>query len=137
MMTRAEIFADAATRCIGARFRLQGRDPATGLDCVGLVAWCAQACGLPVSDSREYVLGSSAALLVPHLRASGFSERHSLSPQPGDVLIFNLQNSLTHVGICTTSGVVHADIRFRRVVAHRLDDFWQAHLAQIFFIDGQ
>jgi murein DD-endopeptidase / murein LD-carboxypeptidase len=136
-MTVPEQFADAATRCIGARFRLQGRDPSTGLDCVGLVAWCAQTIGLPVMDSNDYVLASSAEKLMPHLLASGFVMRPDLRPRAGDVLIFKLQNSLNHVGICTPRGVVHADMRFRRVVEHRLDAFWQAQLAHVFYIDGQ
>ena len=35
----------AARAAIGARFRLHGRDPATGLDCVGLVACAAPRAG--------------------------------------------------------------------------------------------
>ncbi|MGE3747582.1 MAG: peptidoglycan endopeptidase, partial [Sphingomonadaceae bacterium] len=36
-MTAEEVIA-SARRCVGARFRAQGRDPATGLDCVGVAA---------------------------------------------------------------------------------------------------
>jgi murein DD-endopeptidase / murein LD-carboxypeptidase len=136
-MTLAEKFAAAATRCVGTRFRLQGRDPATGLDCVGLIAWCAASVGLPVSDSADYILETSAVRLVPHLQASGFAARDDLQPRVGDVLIFDLHNSLNHVAVCTRAGMVHADIRFRRVVEHRIDDYWQAHLAGLYYIGGQ
>ena len=37
-MTPGERAAEAAMALIGVRFRLHGRDPAFGLDCVGLAA---------------------------------------------------------------------------------------------------
>ncbi len=38
MSETREAFAEAAESLVGIRFRLFGRDPAYGLDCVGLVA---------------------------------------------------------------------------------------------------
>jgi murein DD-endopeptidase / murein LD-carboxypeptidase len=136
-MMQAEKLAAAAADCVGAKFRLQGRDPSTGLDCVGLLVWCARQIGLTVSDQQDYVLDSSATLLTPHLIASGFRERGTLVAPAGDILIFNLNNCLNHAAICTTRGMVHADIRFRRVVEHRVDDFWQSHLAHVFCLEGE
>ena len=54
---RAERFAAAAELLVGAPFRLGGRDPATGLDCVGLVA-CAL--GPKTAAPHGYALRNSA-----------------------------------------------------------------------------
>ena len=38
--------ARAAAGCLGVRFRLHGRDPATGLDCLGLLGAALVATGV-------------------------------------------------------------------------------------------
>lgn len=48
--------ADAAETLIGTRFRLHGRDPATGLDCIGLLAFAGKAVGLPIDPPTGYRL---------------------------------------------------------------------------------
>lgn len=46
-------FIRRARSCVGVRFRHQGRDPKTGLDCAGLAAWAM--CGLRMfKDVRGY-----------------------------------------------------------------------------------
>jgi cell wall-associated NlpC family hydrolase len=132
MMQIQEKFAQAAQDCLGARFRLQGRDPATGLDCVGLIVWCAQVCGLTVSHQPAYTLTSRPDALLRELEATGFQRQEKLLPTPGDVIVFNMDNALNHVAIATRNGMTHADMRFRRVVSHRIDDVWQARIAAIY-----
>lgn len=63
-MTPAE-FADRAEALVGAPFRLHGRDPAHGLDCVGLVA-CALA---GVAAPTGYALRNSS--IARHLAVAG------------------------------------------------------------------
>jgi cell wall-associated NlpC family hydrolase len=135
MMTVAKKFAEAAESCVGAQFRLQGRDPAIGLDCVGLIAWCAKATGLQVTHIPAYTLTSTPVALVPALLHAGFSPRYSSVPHVGDVMVFDMGNCLNHAGVCLGAHMVHADMRFRRVVAHRIDDVWASRIADIYFLD--
>lgn len=70
-VTRQEWVA-TLLRCEGARYVHQGRDPATGLDCVGPLIWAARALGLkPASfDINGYAPqpdGSLQPLLDEHL----------------------------------------------------------------------
>jgi cell wall-associated NlpC family hydrolase len=127
-----EKFAQAAEACLGARFRLQGRDPATGLDCVGLIVWCAQQCGLTVSHQPAYTLTSRPDALLHELEAAGFCLQDKLVPVLGDVIVFCMDNQLHHVAVATRAGMTHADMRFRRVVSHRIDDAWQARIAAVY-----
>lgn len=135
-MDISEKFACAAQSCVGAPFRLQGRDPSIGLDCVGLIAWCARACALPVDHLPTYTLTSEASELVPHLVAAGFDLRDAAWPQVGDVMIFDMNNRRNHVAVCTNLGMVHADMRFRRVVEHHIDEAWRSQITQIYGVGG-
>jgi cell wall-associated NlpC family hydrolase len=131
-MQLQEKFAQAAEDCVGARFRLQGRDPATGLDCVGLIVWCARSCGLTVLHQPAYTLTSRPDALLHELEATGFHRRHSLHPTLGDVIVFLMNHELNHVAVATRAGMTHADMRFRRVVSHRIDDLWQSRIASVY-----
>ena len=96
---------------IGVPFRLHGRDPTTGLDCVGVLAWTFGDRLVPTG----YVLrqGSPDAII------DGFA-RAGLVPvvqvSPGDALLFQAGPAQFHLGIKTDSGVVHACALLRRVV---------------------
>ena len=60
-----------ARGALGARFRLGGRDPAFGLDCVGVVAWAHELADVPA----DYGLrgGDAARAATSALRISGTS----------------------------------------------------------------
>ena len=106
-MTRVEARAREA---IGARFRLGGRDPARGLDCVGLVAWALEADDAPGGyPLRGGVPGQVMALLDARLARVAVAE-------PGDVLLFAAGPGQLHLGIASARGVIHADAGLRRVV---------------------
>ncbi len=122
------LFARAAAACVGARFRLQGRDPEIGLDCVGLILWCARQCELPVSHVPDYTLTSRAEAMEPHLLLAGFRQLTDLRELPGDVMIFQMPGGMSHVAVCSAQGMIHADMRFRRVVEHRVDACWRERL---------
>lgn len=100
----------AARSLIGARFRLHGRDPANGLDCVGLVA-----AATGVAAPTGYALrGGDPGLVARHLAAAGFHEAGT--PAPGDVLLLRPGPGQLHLAIATRAGVVHADAGLRRIV---------------------
>lgn len=111
MAARAERILADARALIGVRFRPQGRSPARGLDCIGVVA---AAIGAP-DPPRDYAMrGGSAARLRAGLAAAGL--RAVAEARAGDVLVLAPGPAQLHLGIFTGSGLVHGDAGLRRVV---------------------
>lgn len=96
---------------IGVRFRAQGRDPAGGLDCIGLVA---AAVGIAEPPAGYALRGGSAEGLAEGLRAAGF--RSARTMRAGDVLAMRTGPEQLHLGIWTGDGLIHADAGLRRIV---------------------
>lgn len=99
---------DAARAAVGVRFRLHGRDPATGLDCVGLVALatgCAAPTGYPLRGGEP---GRIAGMLDAVLMRGELAA--------GAVLLMRTGPGQLHLGVWTGSGLIHADAGLARVV---------------------
>ena len=115
-MTGADL-ARAAQDLIGAPFRLHGRDPASGLDCVGLLGAAMAACGQAISLPTGYTLrlhDPAPWLLDP--AALGFTAT-SAPITPGDVVLLQLGAAQFHLAIAATPrGWIHAHAGLRRVV---------------------
>lgn len=108
-MSGAAVLARARA-AIGSRFRAQGRDPATGLDCVGLVAWAHGA-----DAPRGYALrNGDAARVVREIGAAGLVP--AWGRRPGDLVLVRSGPGQLHLGIDSGTGLVHADAMLRRVV---------------------
>lgn len=109
--------AEAAQGLVGAPFRLHGRDPATGLDCVGVLAAALHACGVNVELPSGYRLrmGSIDAWL-PAPDSLGFAA--STGPvEPGDVVMQKLGAAQFHLAIAVDDAAwIHAHAGLRRVV---------------------
>lgn len=106
---------DAARAAIGAPFRLHGRDAATGLDCVGLVAAALRGGGFAGAVPAGYALRSGhAARVMVLLDEAGLIRVHEA--RAGDVLLLRSGPGQLHLAISTGEGVVHADASLRRVV---------------------
>lgn len=117
----ARAFA-AARAMIGARFRPQGCDPATGLDCVGLVWAAYAAAGRRLPRPRAYPLrGWNEARIVAALQAAGFV-RDEGRVAMGDVALIALPAGQFHLGLLGGETMVHAHAGLRRVVEAPLDD---------------
>jgi lipoprotein Spr len=100
-----------ARALIGVRFRPQGRNLETGLDCIGLVAAAVGVEGVP----QDYRLrGCNLADLANALQKAGL--RASSPTAPGDVIAMRPGAEQVHLGIWTGSGIIHADARLGRVV---------------------
>ncbi len=99
-----------ARAAIGCRFRRQGRDPADGFDCVGLVG---RACGVVVPGDYPGRSGD-AARAGAALAAAGL--RPVAVAAAGDVLLLASGPGQLHLAIWTGDGIVHADAVARRVV---------------------
>lgn len=107
-----ERVAAAARTLVGARFRLHGRDPALGLDCVGVAVVALRDGGVDVAVRDDYPLRTARwrAGDVPDglVRCAG--------DRPGDVLLLRIAATQVHVAVRTAGGIVHADAGLRRVV---------------------
>jgi murein DD-endopeptidase / murein LD-carboxypeptidase len=99
-----------ARGCLGVRFRAQGRDPAHGLDCVGLVG-VALAAELPADAPMR--CGDVARVMRA---ATGLGVRRVEDARAGDVALFASGPGQLHLGVLSESGLIHADAVARRVV---------------------
>lgn len=118
MNASGEALAAAAESLQGIRFRLHGRDPATGLDCIGLVGASLALCGRQVRFPQGYRLRNRSidAWLV-------FSKANALHPatgtfERGDILLTRPGPAQHHLLVALgESRFVHAHAGLRRVVA--------------------
>jgi cell wall-associated NlpC family hydrolase len=105
----------AARAMVGARFRAQGRDPALGVDCVGLVWAAYAAAGCMLRAPCDYPLrGWSRGRIVAALAAAGF--RAAFDAREGDVALMALPAGQFHLGLIGVGRMVHAHAGLRRVV---------------------
>ncbi len=115
-MTGVEL-AEAARALVGTRFRLGGRDPATGLDCIGLLEAAMHCCGRPVRLPHGYSLRLlDADAWLPNPAKAGFI---MAAPPfaPGDAVLLRVGPAQFHLAIrAVDSGWVHAHAGLRRVV---------------------
>jgi hypothetical protein len=115
-MTGAEL-AEAAEALVGAPFRLQGRDPASGLDCVGVVTASLRACGRTVIEPNGYGLRNRT--IAPLLDLAAANDLHETDgpTAPGHILLVRPGPGQHHLLIAGHSGFIHAHAGLRRVVA--------------------
>jgi cell wall-associated NlpC family hydrolase len=119
------LIAAAAVALTGVPFRAGGRDPARGLDCVGVVLTALSACGAGPATVPAYTMRRT------HLRPfDGLAAEHGLRAadgrmQPGDVLVCRVGPAQFHAAIAVADGrIVHAHAGLRRVVCTPLPPDW-------------
>ena len=105
-----EAIAARALACVGARFRVHGRVPETGLDCVGVAGF---ATGLD-APSGYALRGGSALGMAAMLAAAGLARVDRAAP--GDFVLALAGPAQFHLAVITARGFVHADAGLRRVV---------------------
>ncbi|MDR6834289.1 MULTISPECIES: peptidoglycan endopeptidase [unclassified Sphingopyxis] len=111
----------AAQTMVGARFRPQGRDPATGVDCVGLVWAAYRAVGERLVAPSNYPLrGWSRAQVEAGLTAAGFSPVEDAA-RVGDVALIGCPARQFHLGLIGVTTFVHAHAGLRCVVETPID----------------
>lgn len=124
--------AQAAESFAGVPFRLCGRDPALGLDCVGLVLAALAASGRTVADLPPYRLREqSIARFLPLLPANGFVP--ATGPvRAGDLLLARPGPAQHHLLLCgQRNNAVHAHAGLGRVCLAPLplpwpvEQFWR------------
>ena len=138
-MTRAEVVARARSWC-GTRWQHQGRLQGVGVDCVGLIAEAGRDV-LSVDEAANYQRRPDGVTLKAKLE-------QYLTPialadiQPGDVLLFATSGRPDHVGLvgdypaAGELSLIHAYVKLRKVVEHRLDDHWKRQAVAAYRIPG-
>ncbi|WP_240500035.1 peptidoglycan endopeptidase [Sphingomonas montana] len=104
-----------AHACIGVRFRPQGRVPAYGLDCVGLIAFAGRLPGEKV-PARYAMRGGTADDVAAQVNAAGLVRLDDM-PGPGAVVLVEAGPRQFHLLILMADGFVHADAGIGRIVA--------------------
>jgi hypothetical protein len=126
MSARGDAVARAALGLVGCRFRLHGRDPATGLDCIGLVhAALAAAGAAPVAPFGYGLRNIAIDGWLPFVAQSGLAEARG-PIRAGDVQLLGLGYAQHHLVIAIDAiSVVHAHASLRRVVRQPREPAWQ------------
>jgi cell wall-associated NlpC family hydrolase len=107
----------AAESFLGASFRLRGRDPLTGFDCLGLVLIALAEIGRPVHLVLDYGLRNLEPERFYGLAESAGFIRTNTSLEPGDVLLLDAGPAQLHLAIVgMEGGIVHAHAGLGRVV---------------------
>lgn len=117
--------AAAAAQLLGTRFRLHGRDPATGLDCVGLVACAFERAGVTLEVPQGYHLRN--ATISAHLQVAERSALERAAPpiRPGDVVLVQPDPAQYHLLVAENGrSFIHAHASLRRVVRTTGDLPW-------------
>ncbi|WP_246605042.1 C40 family peptidase [Aquisediminimonas sediminicola] len=122
----------AARAYVGVPFRPQGRDPALGLDCIGLVLVALRGVGVSGVVPADYRLrGDQEARLLREMAAFGLRRIEAVTP--GAVLVIATGVMQSHLAIWTGEGLIHADAHARRVVERPgpspwpIRSIWAAH----------
>lgn len=106
----------AAEALAGCRFRLHGRDPATGIDCIGLVLCAHGAAGVELGAPDDYPLrGWTRARVDAWIARSGLAAVRE-TPAPGDVALIDAGFGQWHFAILGEGALIHADARRRCVM---------------------
>lgn len=119
----AGLIVARARGLVGARFLPQGRDPARGVDCLGLAQISYRVA--PGAVPNDYQLSGSGngdelrAGLAQHFRRIS---RHA--KRPGDLMLLRPGRDQWHLAVLTDGGFVHADARRRAVVETPGDPEW-------------
>lgn len=114
-MSASERAVAAVQGAVGARFRLHGRDPAYGLDCIGVGALALRAVGYEGEIPGGYVLRHTETIGFVALIDAG-AMTHVDDPMPGDLMLCASGPAQFHVAVKVPGGFVHADAMLRRVV---------------------
>ncbi len=124
-MDRTYALAAAAGELVGVPFRLQGRDPVHGLDCIGMVLASLAAIGVELALPADYrPRRRDVSIPEDALRRAGL-ERASAPRRPGDILLLRTAPAQVHLAIARDPlTIVHAHAGLGRVVESPLPDHW-------------
>ncbi|MCF6216072.1 MAG: hypothetical protein L3J58_07850 [Emcibacter sp.] len=120
-----------ARSCVGTSFRHQGRDPANGLDCIGLIVYVAKAIGFTGFDHKDYKKTPEKFAISRQAMAAGFVGCSRKDLTPGNILILKFGKYLEHAAIISDRGIIHACEKYGKVVEHGLDEAWRSRIISV------
>lgn len=124
-MTVGDRIAAHARNLVDTGFRLHGRDPSGGVDCVGLVLVCLARAGRPLAFPATYGLRNTD--IAPLIALAGRSGGVAATPplRPGDILLARTGPAQHHLLVALSpSSFVHAHATLRRVVETPFPSPW-------------
>src|SRR5688572_28719575 len=112
--------AELAMGMVGTRYLYGGTDPTEGFDCSGLVFYAYAQAGYRVPRTSQELFRAARKIAVGEA-------------DPGDLMFFQDQTKLSHVGIYLGDGMfVHAPANGREVAVASLDlPYYQQHLVAV------
>jgi cell wall-associated NlpC family hydrolase len=112
--------ADVAMGMVGTRYRYGGTDPLEGFDCSGLVYYAYEQAGYRVPRASQELFRAARKISLG-------------DADPGDLMFFQDQTKLSHVGIYLGDGLfVHAPASGRNVAVGSLESpYYQEHLVAV------
>ena len=125
MIFLPERFACEVDALVGSPFRLYGRDPATGIDCIGLVLCALANAGIGMALPCQYRLRNTD--ISPFL---AFADRLGLErvnahPTGGDIRLVEIAPTQFHLlALNQDRQFVHAHAGLRRVVRQTAVPHW-------------
>lgn len=113
---------ERARSLVGVQFRPQGRDPRTGLDCIGVVLWTF---AIPAeSVRRDYRLSGLHSGEVEAALSRWFCHVGPTQTCRGDVMLFAISQRQSHLAVNCGNSLIHADAFLRRVVEIPMTNRW-------------
>jgi cell wall-associated NlpC family hydrolase len=112
--------AEVAMGMVGTRYRYGGTDPIEGFDCSGLVHYAYSQAGYDVPRTSRELFRAARKIALGEA-------------DPGDLMFFQDQTKLSHVGIYLGDGLfVHAPASGEKVTVASVDTpYYQAHLVGV------
>ena len=112
------LLAREAEKLIGCPFRLHGRDPDSGIDCIGLLAAAMAGAGRPIVLPTGYPLRlNDLTRWLPDPAQCGFAVA-DMPFEPGDVVLTRPGPGQVHLAIAGLAlSWIHAHAGLRRVVS--------------------
>lgn len=118
----------AARAYLGALFLHQGRNPATGIDCIGLIVLAGRDCGhaFPEFDRADYGRDPMNGVLEANLSAAFGAPLPRSAMRPGDIVSMRELGAVRHVAVVGEHpdglSLIHTNSRVGRVTESRIDD---------------
>ena len=136
MTTRGQI-VDEARKWLDVRWRHQGRDRTQGIDCAGLILVVGWKFGLLHGNTTGYRQGVAAYRFMDAFNASGMIEKPLEQLRYGDVIALAEASVYPcHVALCGRGTIIHAHIRYRKVVEEPYTDEWVGKTIACFSFPG-
>lgn len=117
--------AQRAHALVGCAFKLHGRNPDVGIDCVGVVSIALAARCDPLVVPRDYAIrGDYVERIFAIFDRDCFGPVLDGSSRPGDIVLCRPACGQLHFAVIAPGGAVHAHASLRRVVLTPLPLPW-------------